>query len=93
MPELGVRGQIAHSVTNLADFDATLSFKDEQGHPFKEKVHVRPYEGMLVLLDVQSILSTSVVKTSEGTEETVVKASPTKVAVTRSYQRPGGEAK
>jgi hypothetical protein len=93
VPKLGVRDQIAYSVMNLADFDATLSFKDERGHPFKESVRVRPYGGMLVLLDVQLILETSVVKTSEGKEETVVKASPTQVLVTRSYQRPGWERK
>jgi len=92
-PKLGARDQIAHSVMNVSDFDATLSFRDERGHPFKQNVRVRPYSGMLVLLDVQPVLETSVIKTSEGNEETVLKASPTKILVTRSYQRPGWETK
>jgi len=88
--KLDPRQGIGHSIPNLGDFDATLSFKDEQGHPFKEPVRVRPYNGMLVLLAVESVLETAVVKTADGKEETVVKASPNKVFVLRSYQRPGG---
>ena len=93
MPKLGIRGQVAHSVTNLADFVGTLSFRDDGGHRFREKVRVRPYGEMLVLLDVQADLKTSVVKTAAGKEEIVIEASPTKVLVTRSYQRPGWETK
>ncbi len=93
MPRLEMRGQVAHSVTNLADFEGTLSFRNEQGHRYQQKVRVRPYGEMLVLLDVQAVLKTSVIKSSEGKDETVVEASPTKVLVTRSYQRPGWETK
>jgi len=89
MPKIGVREQVGHSVSNIADFDATLRFKDEQGHVYKETVPVRAYNGLLLLLAVQPILETSVIKTAEGKEETVVKASPDKVFVVKSYQKPG----
>jgi len=92
-PKLGLREQVAHSITNVADFEATLRFKDEQGHQFQERVRVRPYGEMLVLLDVQSVLKTAVIKNSDGKEQTVVEASPNKVTVSRSYQRPGWESK
>ncbi len=91
VPKLEAGGQVAHSVSNLAEFDATLRFTDNQGHLFNEKVRVRPYGEMLVLLDVKPIFETSVEKTGDGKEETVVKASANKVVVARSYQRPGGE--
>jgi hypothetical protein len=87
--ELGVRNQVAQSVTDVADFEGTLSFKDEQGHSYREKVRVRPYADMLVLLNVQPILQTSLVKTSDGKEEAVIQASSTRVLVVRSYQKPG----
>jgi hypothetical protein len=93
VPRRNLRDQIAHSVANLADFDAALSFRDEQGRPYQENVRVRSYGWMLVLLDVQAILETSVGKTSEDKEESVVKASPTKVLVMTSYQSPGWERK
>jgi hypothetical protein len=92
LPSLGPQGEVGHSIPSLADFDATLSFKNEQGQQYKETVRVRPYNGMLALLTVQAILETSVVKTAEGKEETMLKASAKKIFNVRSYQRPGGSS-
>ena len=89
LPEIEARGQVGHSIMKLSDFDATLSFKDEQGHSFKEIVTIGPYDGLLLLLSVQPVLETTVVKTADGKDETVIKASPDKVFVMKSYQKPG----
>jgi hypothetical protein len=89
LARIEARGDVGHSVTDLDEFEATLSFKDEQGHSYRTKVPVQAYGGLLALLAVQPILETTTVKTAEGKEEAVVKASPDKVFVVRSYQKPG----
>jgi hypothetical protein len=89
-PKVDAQQGVGLSIPHLGDFDATLSFKNEQGQPLKQSVRVRPYNNLLVLLAVEPVLETAVVKTADGKEETVIKAAPKKIFITRSYQRPGG---
>ena len=78
---------------DLAEFEGRLSFGDERGHPLNETGPLRPDGGTRVLLDLQPILTTPVLKTGEGKEVTVVQASPTEVVVARSCRRFGWETK
>jgi hypothetical protein len=83
------RRQLGHSIPNLNEFEGTLSFKNEQGNAFKEKVSVHAYNGMMLLLEVHPLLEAATIKTADGKEEKVIKASFSKVSVEQSYQRPG----
>ena len=64
-----------------------------EGIPSTRPAASGPYGGTRVLLAVQPILKTPVLKTGEGKEETVVQASPTEVLVARSCRRFGWETK
>jgi hypothetical protein len=46
---------------------------------------------LLILVFVEPVLEGSVIKTAEGKEEKVLKASPSKVRLVAAYQRPMGE--
>ena len=89
--KLDVREPIARSAMDLAEFEGPLSF-GTSGHSLDETGRLRPYSKTRVLLDVQPILTTPVLKAGEG-EETVVRASPTEAVVARFCRRLGWETK
>ena len=89
LPRLNVGERVGHPIADVKEFDATLTFKDEDGHAFKETVHIRPMDEFLILIEVRPVLEPSAVKTAEGAELKVVRASASKVRVTTAYQAPG----
>jgi len=91
LPNLGPTQQVGQPIPDVREFDATLSYKDEGGHAYKEKVHIKPHEELLILIFVEPVLERSTAKTAEGKDETVYKPVASKVRVTTAYQRPINE--
>ena len=90
-PELQAHGQIGTPLNYGSDFKATLSFTDEDGKPHKESFKIRLQGDLLVLVFIEPVLEESVLKTSEGKEETVLKASPTRVRIITALQAPNSD--
>jgi hypothetical protein len=88
LPSLGPAQQVGQPIADVREFDATLSYKDEDGNAYKETVHVKPLDELLILVYVEPVLTKSVVKTAEGKDESVFKAVPSKVRIFTAYQRP-----
>jgi len=88
IPRLNPKEQVGHPIPNVGEFDATLTFKDAADHDYKETFHVKPLGDNLILLFIQPVLEESAIKTADGKEEKVLKASPTKVRILTSYQGP-----
>ena len=71
---------------NPGEFDATLTFKDEAGHVFKETFPIKPVGELLINLYVMPVWEESAARTADGAEDKVFKPSPSRVRILPSYQ-------
>jgi hypothetical protein len=88
LPRLNAGERVGHPIADVKEFDATLTFKDEDGQAFKETVRIRPLDEFLILIEVLPVLEPATVETAGGAEMKVVKASPSKVRIITAYQAP-----
>ena len=88
LARLGAGERVGQPIANVKEFDATLTFKDEEGHTFSETVHIKPLDELLILIDVLPVLDPSTVTTADGKEQKVLRASISKVRIITSYQGP-----
>jgi len=77
---------VGSPVQNPGEYDATLTFKDEAGHAYREKFHVKPIGELLINIYVLPVWEEAIVKAADGTEEKVFKRSPSRIRILPSYQ-------
>jgi len=88
LPRIDPNQGVGLPIRDVNEFDATLTFKDEAGHDYKETFHIKPLGEYLIRIYVLPVLEESVIKTADGKEEKVLKASTSRVRVLPSYQGP-----
>jgi len=91
IPRIEPQQGVGLPIRDVNEFDATLTFKDESGHDYKETFHIKPLGEYLIRIYVQPVLEESVIKTADGKEEKVLKASTSRVRILPSYQGPIAE--
>jgi hypothetical protein len=79
-------GQVGTSVKYGSEFEAALAFKDDEGHAYEEKFTVTPVGEFKVVIYIEPQLEEVVTKSAEGREETLLKASQSRVRVITTYQ-------
>jgi len=77
---------VGSPVQNPGEYDATLTFKDEAGHAYREDFHIKPIDELLIKIYVLPVWEEAMVKTADGTEEKVFKRSRSRVRILPSYQ-------
>jgi hypothetical protein len=78
--------RIGSPVHNPGECDATLTFKDEAGHAYKETFRITPVGELLINIYILPVWEETIIKTADGTEEKVFKPSPSRVRILPSYQ-------
>jgi len=88
LPRIDPQQGVGLPIADVREFDATLTFKDKDNHEYKETFHIKPLGENLIRIYVQPVLEESLIKTADGKEETLLKASKSRVRILTSYQAP-----
>jgi len=86
LPLLDINKSVGHPIPVTGQFDATLSYKDVDGNPIKQVISIKPLGELLIVIHVLPELEETVVKSPEGKEEKLYKASAAKVRIIKTYQ-------
>lgn len=86
IPRLNPSQQVGQPVAYGSEFEATLSYKDEENHPHQNKFIIRPLDELLVLIYVLPVMEETVIKAADGIDQKVYKISPSKSRVSTAYQ-------
>jgi hypothetical protein len=86
IPRLDPGKSVGNPITVGTAFEATLSFRDDQGNLIKQAFTIKPLGELLIVIHVLPQLEEAVLKTAEGKEEKLLRSSATKVRILTTYQ-------